>query len=79
MTSNVKVAAALLGMHARGEPLKIRAVATRAEVHAVDTGNMLRYWVAVGWLTKRREGHYVIFSVTEKGKEGFASLVRTNT
>ena len=78
MKENVKVAAALLGMHERGAPLKIRDVAVNAEVHTVNTANFLHYWAAVGWLTKQKEGRFTIYSVTEKGKEGFAALVCTN-
>jgi|GEM_PF-4163959 len=75
MTNNVKVAATLLEMHSKGMPLTIAKIAVDANVHAMNVGDFLRYWVAVGWLTKRREGRRMIFSMTKNGEEGFATLV----
>ena len=75
MKNNIKVATALLRMHAGGVPLTASAVASETGVHVTDTGNFLRYWAAAGWLEKQREGIHMIFSVTEKGEEGFAALI----
>lgn len=75
MKDNVKVARALLEFSARCMPISTTSVSESSGVHIVNTGNFLRYWRAVGWLTSQKEGTRVFFLITDQGKTGFEKLV----
>lgn len=79
MSNNLKVAAAIVEMAAEGTLLTAASVAERSGVHIVASGNFLRYWHVVGWLTKQRRGLEMIFSLTEAGTTGFTKLIKSST